>query len=234
MMKSDLITFIDDDIGIEREFLTSTRGFFEMNPKIVGSAPLIKSLYGFKTPNELTDKISHKKLMKNSGKVTPSGNNFWFLDNQSDVLQTAEWLPGCCMTYRTSKIKSIQFSTHLQNGPTGGYALGEDVDFSLRAAGLGSLMLDSKTIISHLQALSIRDDRLVMASGLGRWLAYASRNFPAQVSILRVSVRLLLQILRDLLRLGCLKKGSLMDLKVATFTFKSFLKELFFPKLVSN
>jgi GT2 family glycosyltransferase len=49
-----------------------------------------------------------------------------------DAPGTADWLSGCCMAYRASVFGELQFDERLQR--FGGYAMGEDVDFSHRVA----------------------------------------------------------------------------------------------------
>jgi GT2 family glycosyltransferase len=86
------------------------------------------------------------------------------------------------MTYRTQKIGLNRFSIELENGPSGGYALGEDVDFSIR---IGKLGLIENLCIEHKQAPSVRDSSRVMSRAIGRWHGYLIRNHPEKVSFFR-------------------------------------------------
>jgi hypothetical protein len=141
-------------------------------------------------------RLKHKWIRrKYQGKVTKSGKNFWFADDGAEPNHTnAMWLPGCCMTYRRARLIEIRFPEELQNGPTGGYSLGEDVIFSIRASKFGELHLNQKTRIFHEKADGIRDNRQIMAIALGRFLAYETREESRLVSVNAVFMRLLFEI----------------------------------------
>jgi hypothetical protein len=73
----------------------------------------------------------------------------------------------------------MNFSQELMLGPTGGYSLGEDVDFSMQ---LPKLIAINTISVDHLQAESVRDVSHTMAKARGRWLAYLVRKYPRKVS----------------------------------------------------
>lgn len=229
---AELITFIDDDISVDKNCFIEIEQFFSLNEKIVGSTPVISGMYS----DLRTSFMGRLKLLcirKNyQGKVSKSGKNFWFIDDGRIPGQTtAMWLPGCCMTYRRSRVKGIRFPEELQNGPSGGYSLGEDVIFSIRAGKFGELHLNPRTRIFHKKAEGIRDNRQIMANALGRFLAYETREESGHVSITAASMRLLCE-LTSLVGRCLLKPKRLVDLNYKLIELRAFINELKSPILV--
>ena len=231
---SELITFIDDDITIDKNCFTEIEQFFSLNEKIVGSTPVISGMYS-ELKNSFMGRLKLLWIRRSyQGKVSKSGKNFWFIDNGRIPGQTnAMWLPGCCMTYRRSRINGIRFPEELQNGPTGGYSLGEDVIFSIRASKFGELHLNPRTRIFHKKAEGIRDNRQIMANASGRFLAYETREESGHVSTAAAFARLLFE-LSSLLGRCLLKPKRLVDLNYKLIELRGFINELKSPILVSK
>jgi len=231
---SDLITFIDDDITLEKNCFDEIEQFFKLNERIVGSTPIISGMYSDLKSSSI-GRLKHKWIRtKLQGKLTKSGKNFWFTDDGAEPTHTdAMWLPGCCMTYRRARLIDIRFPEELQNGPTGGYSLGEDVVFSIRASKFGELQLNQKARVFHEKAEGIRDNRKIMAIALGKFLAYETREVPRLVSIKAVSIRLLFEI-SSLCGKTLLQPKRFIDLKFKLMEFHGFLSELKSPVLVSK
>jgi len=229
---SELITFIDDDITVEKNCFIEIEQFFSLNEKIVGSAPVISGMYS-ELRNSFFGRLKLSWIRKSyQGKVSKSGKNFWFIDDLRIPEQTnVMWLPGCCMTYRRSRVDGIRFPEELQNGPTGGYSLGEDVIFSIRASKFGELHLNPRTRIFHKKAEGIRDNREIMANALGRFLAYETREESGHVSTTAASARLLSE-LSSLVARSLLKPKRLIDLNYKLIELRGFINELKSPILV--
>jgi cellulose synthase/poly-beta-1,6-N-acetylglucosamine synthase-like glycosyltransferase len=146
------VTFLDDDIEITSSYFKELEKVFSSNNEIVGVAPFIdtKSFSPQRTPTK--QKVS-RKLRKRSGKISKSGSFFW-LSSPQPTLEVS-WLPGCAMSYRREAIGELKFNQNLEKGITGGYALGEDADFSLKMSECGKLIgLGSETAIHKLSAIS--------------------------------------------------------------------------------
>lgn len=231
---SELISFIDDDITVEKNCFSKIEQFFELNERIVGSAPIISGMYS-ELNSSFIGRVKHEWIRRNyQGKITKSGKNYWFTDNGTKPKQTSVmWLPGCCMTYRRAIINEIRFSEELQNGPTGGYSLGEDVIFSIRASKFGELHLNRETKIIHKKADGIRDNRQIMAISLGRFLAYETREESRLVSVNVVTLRLLFEISIFFAK-SMLRPKFFIELKYKVMEFHGFLSELKSPILVSK
>lgn len=184
-ISTDLVSFLDDDILLPRNYLSEIDSAFTRDEKLSGLAPRIAGLY--------TDLDLKRKRFRNKkidfGKVTKIGHNYWVPDIYSRDNTPVEWLPGCSMSYRVSSIAEIKFSEELMLGPAGGYSLGEDVDFSIRVQNLIALNCIS---IEHLQAESVRDNRRLMCQARGRWNAYLVRKYPKKVSLRESTQQLIL------------------------------------------
>ena len=183
----EIVTFLDDDVTLEDDFFDNLDSLFERDKNLIGAAPRIKDLYGKRPIAKICKsspwlyRIILNFKLSNYGKVTRWGTNHWFPDVASNP-KFCDWLPGCCMSYQRDKIGSLEFNEYLQDGPTRGYALGEDVDFSLRAALKGKLLFNSNDVIEHHQAPSVRDNKAVMELARGFWVGFLHLTYPDRFS----------------------------------------------------
>jgi GT2 family glycosyltransferase len=164
----EFIVFLDDDIYFEENFLDTLKSIFSRDDEVVGVGALIQNATrGFDRPTLCF-------VNQREGKIAKSGRAFWFtnLKGESDV----DWIPGCFMAYRRRIFEFIGFDPNLQKGPTKGYALGEDLDFSLRANKLGKLIATGEIRINHSFAQNGREDWETMDPALGRLLAHLARS----------------------------------------------------------
>ena len=232
---SDLITFIDDDIKVAPNCFEEIESLFLSNTKIIGSTPIIDGLYSDLKKSIFGRMILKRIRRKFQGKMTKSGKNFWFIDGSHKLdSYEAMWLPGCCMTYRRLMLKQLKFAEELQNGPTGGYSLGEDIIFSMRAREYGELRLNGMTRIYHQKAQSIRDNNSIMAVALGNFLAYQVKDKSSRVQISYVTIRLSLELFTLLLKNIIKPLRSIDELKRKTLEMRSFFQELKSPSLISG
>ena len=149
-ISGDIVTFLDDDVLLPNNYLTEVDSAFSFDEKLDGLSPRIAGLYA---RTNLGSKWSYNRRIK-FGRLTRNGDNFWVPDIYSAANTSVDWLPGCSMSFRISSLKDMKFSEELMLGPTGGYSLGEDVDFSFRLSKLISL---NSLSIQHVQAESVRD-----------------------------------------------------------------------------
>jgi glycosyltransferase involved in cell wall biosynthesis len=223
-VKTDIITFLDDDVLLPRNYLTEIDSAFLNDPHLDGLSPRIEGLYA----TSVQEQGRTIKFKPQYGKVTTTGRNYWVPDIYSAKPTLVEWLPGCSMSYRFSSIKEMQFSNELMLGPTEGYSLGEDVDFSMR---LSKLIALNTLSINHLQAVSVRDASHVMAKARGHWLGYLARKYPLKVSKGKIVWEMLVVCFffgtRTLFQPQIYKS----DFTKSYLQFKSYLKELVNPIL---
>jgi len=227
----ELVVFLDDDVIIQESLCSHLINAFQ-DRDVVGAAPLIKGLYLGQTS------FLDSRRTRREGRLTKAGVNNWFTDSEATLNKSADWLPGCAMAYRVSAISDLIFSTALQNGPAGGYSLGEDVDFSLRASRRGKLICLTSVKIDHFKAPGVRDQERVMNMARGRWLAYLTRNFPEQVSssgvILRLLVIFFYQLARSLASSQDIRKTKLSTAVASAIQIKFFMAERVKPILIDN
>jgi GT2 family glycosyltransferase len=186
-IKTQLVSFLDDDVLLPQNYLLEVDKTFANDTTLDGLSPRITGLYNSSETGLIKYKLRYSKF----GRITSYGENFWIPDKYSEIHTLVKWLPGCSMSYRFSSIAKMQFSEELMLGPTAGYSLGEDVDFSIR---LNKLVGLNTIAITHVQAKSVRDNSKIMAEGRGRWKAYLARNYPKIISFHRTFLRLILEI----------------------------------------
>ncbi len=130
------IFFVDDDTIIGKDYFVDVRRIFsQFNAVGVGVTPQVTKKIKFRIFELAFCQISRKQ-----GKITNYGLNMGRYEGEGE----ADWLPGCSMAYRHSSIGSTKFDLRRK-----GYALGEDVDFSLRMRQKGKLIWSSTPIVFH-------------------------------------------------------------------------------------
>lgn len=143
---ADLVHFLDDDVRVEPDYLTvMDRAFDDLDT--VGAMGNIVELLPRTT-------IGVRRILRRialaepgQGCVGRAGTNQPVRDRDLD--RWVEWMPGGAMSVRRSVVQDLRFDEGLQEGPTGTYALGEDVDFSYRVASRGRLRFVSKARVRH-------------------------------------------------------------------------------------
>jgi GT2 family glycosyltransferase len=148
MSRGDVLHFIDDDVILDPGYLAAlAKSFEDSDDALTGAGGLIVNQEP-RSPRwwwrlALLDS-------KRQGVVLPSGVNIMVSSASSGF--DVEWLSGCSMSYRRSTFDTVKFDESLA-----GYALMEDVDFSLRASKLGRLALVPSALLVH------------KVSQVGRW-----------------------------------------------------------------
>ena len=231
-IKTDLVTFVDDDISLPHNFSEQIFEHFNKYPHTAGVGPRILGMYeNFQiSGNEgLFAKMYKRRVNKSFGKLTNYGENFWFPENSTYNLVLCEWLPGCCMTYNFKVLKDLSFNTSLENGPGKGYAVGEDIDFSTRASKFGPLYFIGSILIEHREEPGSRDNRILMAKARGSFRAYLT--YGKRIPILPTIYHLNVNIGASLLRVFIGKQNASKKLLEDITTFFYYLRELYELKL---
>jgi GT2 family glycosyltransferase len=186
----ELIHFLDDDVELTSDYFHEMGEIFQTNPLVLGTAPLVN------IPVENFAKKAKSKITKIrglEGKVTVTGRAYWI--SKGVGLAPVDWLPGCAMSFRRAELRDLHFSTSLEKGPLGGYALGEDLDFTFRVSKLGPLVGVKGVKIIHKLLPNQRNEWALLDEGLGRFLAYFEREFPTDTKPLITQLSLFLDTL---------------------------------------
>jgi len=190
----DAVVFLDDDIYFHLETLEIGIRFLKHN-KICGLSPSIVN------EGDTCFRIQHRNRdgifpFRKSGVITPGGDNRWF--NYRNIRENwieSEWLPGGAAIYDWQKIKTISFSEQLENPNLMGYALGDDVDFSMKARSFGNLgCLQEIQVIHSSPPDSYRNPNL-LAVARAKWKAFLVSQHPSDFPIYRI---ILVEILRSI------------------------------------
>ena len=166
----EVVHFIDDDVELDKSYICEILLAFHEDDSLVGVGGQVmgSSYNGVKWPAAFLGMDSRKL-----GRVLWTGVNIGSYDCQDQIKM--EWLPGCSMSFRVSRIEGLSFDTKRALQP-----LGEDVDFGLRASSRGTLLhIPSAKLFHHLSPEN-RDSHLELvkqdvvhrwtlaADGLGR------------------------------------------------------------------
>ena len=146
----DIVHFFDDDVILPPEYLDIVDSLFQSRLDVSG--------IGGRTTDNTGIKVSSLERFfllnsKSAGVLLPSGINVGF--RYSVDPYDVDWLPGCTMSYRISKILGISFDESRE-----GVGWGEDVDFSARVAERGKLLMFSHPRILHTKSNVFRVSNL--------------------------------------------------------------------------
>ena len=203
---SALVVFLDDDVELEDNFVEETIDYFQNDEACDGLGYLLKDV-SLTTGSKFLDRMRGLTQSK-FGQVSKSGINLWYPTLGSrEGFCSPMWIPGCAMSFRRKSIEGLSFESKLEKGILKGYALGEDVDFTLNIVKRGGkLNLCSSTLVNHYEAPGERDHASALALAQGAWLKYLCKVHPDYVSTQRVIVRLIAESIY--LGLSVLKDGS--------------------------
>lgn len=169
--KFDIVHFIDDDVLLETSYIENINDSFVANPKVVGASGMV--LGGSRRPPRLSARIALRDS-KIPGKVLASGYNVGAHETADKCF--LDWMPGCSMSFLLASIVGLQFDEGRS-----GYALGEDVDFGIKASARGLLQhVPEARLIHKLSPVNRLDSvRLAEMGVRHRW--QLACDFPERV-----------------------------------------------------
>jgi GT2 family glycosyltransferase len=155
LVTTDLVAFFDDDIVLERDcLLEMERAHRELGEEVAGVAALTRNLG---RPRRRLWRLRLRLHMVGSlraGSYQRSGMSIpWTFLLPTEEWVDGDWLPGGATMWRTAVVRQVGFWEAM-----GGYAQGEDLDFSLRARRRGRLILAGSARVQHLHEFSGRPD----------------------------------------------------------------------------
>jgi GT2 family glycosyltransferase len=155
----DLVVFFDDDVVARPACLAQMqRPLREPDDRTVGAGAVVENepadhtwLWRLRRLIGIVPSLRPGRYF-GSGMSTPWGHG----DGESAWID-GDWLPGCAMMWRTAAARELGFHEDF-----GGYAQGEDLDFSLRARSRGRLVLARDARVLHLHEAAGRPDHFKM------------------------------------------------------------------------
>jgi GT2 family glycosyltransferase len=150
---TDLVAFFDDDIVLLPGCLAELERAHRSSEEIVGAGAFIgefQPLYLAWRLRRLTGAVSTLQ----PGKYCRSGMSIpWSFRRPAGEVVEGDYLAGGATMWKTAVAREIGF-----NETFAGYALGEDLDFSLRARNKGKLVLVDDGRVLHLHEQAGRPD----------------------------------------------------------------------------
>lgn len=158
----DVVHFIDDDVELEPEYIQELMRVFENDQELIGAGGHIIGWWNGKQPSALM--VVAGLDSRRPGSVTAAGYNVG--PREANKSHAVEWLSGCSMSYRLASIAGLRFDENRT-----GYAIGEDVDFGLKAKQRGKLLFVNNARLLHHQSPTNRHKRpqLARMAVLHRW-----------------------------------------------------------------
>lgn len=151
----DLVAFFDDDVVLRPRCLeemeavhrASGDGVVGVGAMIEGQPQRPDALWRLRRALGIVSSLSPGRYCR-SGMSIP-----WSFLRQDTGVAEGDWLPGAAMLWKTAAARDVGFNENFA-----GYAQGEDLDFSLRVAGRGRLLMACAARLEHLHEESGRPD----------------------------------------------------------------------------
>ncbi len=165
IVKGDIIVFWDDDVVVEKNWLSEVLKIYKKHPEAGGVGGKIKRLYIQDIKKGFFGKLMRAygkvfgisgffgSIHEGIGKILPNGFaaiNWEKLDKLTEV----EWLPGCGMSFRKKVMDEVGFFDESLIGNS----YYEDVDYSYRVFLAGyKLYATPKAVMDHLVSPTARE-----------------------------------------------------------------------------
>jgi GT2 family glycosyltransferase len=144
---TDFVAFFDDDVVLSEGCLDEMEAAIKSadHADVVGVGAVAQNER--RTPNRLwrARRLLHMVDSLRAGRYCRSGMSVaWDALDRSQPIADADWLPGYAMLWKTDIARRVGF-----NEQFAGYANGEDLDFSLRMARFGRLVIATGARLDH-------------------------------------------------------------------------------------
>jgi GT2 family glycosyltransferase len=148
LVTTELVAFFDDDITLLPGCLREMENAYRSAPdEIVGVGAFVQDEPLAPAP-ALLWRVRHLlRILPDlrPGRYHRSGVSVpWLFLKPTTELVEGDWLPGCAMMWRTKEARAVSFYEAFE-----GYALGEDLDFSLRMRAEGRLVVAGAARVLH-------------------------------------------------------------------------------------
>ena len=193
------LLFFDDDIHFNLQDFVTGMTFLQIR-NFCGFSPLIIN------EGEISSTQGKGNIFglfrKRQGAITKAGNNNWVNANYINETPWVEtsWLPGGAVMYCFEKVSDLRFCENLENPLLQGYALGDDVDFAMRASERGKIGCLRNFQVIHSPTPDSARQPMKIAMAQGRWKAHLASEFPGRILLSRVVLAQVIQSIWRFLR----------------------------------
>jgi len=142
--KGNTIFFFDDDVILDGDYHQEVLNVYrsDKNKKIGGVGGVIKNFHRFSKIAKTYRRLFLLPTGEGNGEMLPSG--FPNFTTKPKNIKEVRVLSGCSMSYRKDVLKEFKFDESL-----GGYASGEDADFSYRVSHKYKLVVTPFAKLEH-------------------------------------------------------------------------------------
>lgn len=135
----DVLHFVDADIRLSPDYLSSMAKHFRSTDLVGICGHLLFPRSPTNAESWLRSLLRHFALSApKPGRISRTGVNRQAVRGDHTLTRTF-WMPGGCMSVRLSAGGHVRFCEDLEQGPTGPYAMAEDVHYSLQLGKFGAL-----------------------------------------------------------------------------------------------
>ncbi len=145
-----IIYFFDDDVVLEKEYLSVMHAAFEVNPAYAGGMGTITNIAPLSWRYRLFRTFFFLQRTYSSGLFTFSGMPTHPYGTPD--FKHVESLGGCCMAFKKEILREYPFDESFS-----GYAFMEDSDISRRISFSRSLFFNPKARLAHFESGTARD-----------------------------------------------------------------------------
>jgi len=144
--KCDIVSFFDDDVILDQDYISSTLKIFEdiEYSDVVGASGKISNAKDIRM--KFLKKIFFLYSLQ-KGKILPSGFNVRNLDSLNEKV-FIEWMPGGISSYRRDVFKEFRFDEQYSRNGAGR----EDIDFSYRVSRQNKLLFTPEATLEHKES----------------------------------------------------------------------------------
>lgn len=196
---TEVVHFVDDDVLMDSDYLAAVKREF-CDPSVVGVGGVVSNV------PERKPRLLYRLFLLDSrrpGAVLRSGRNVIAAGVRQPTL--VDWLSGCSMSFRIGVLLNHQFEESLT-----GYCFGEDVEYCLRVADQGALVVTPYARVEHRTSTINRYSALRWHSNEIVARYWRVRRFPVRMSRLAFWWSLAGQLMLPLAKSALLRQRSLL------------------------